>query len=121
LFFKIFDKAIVCDQGSNLVRLFKEILNEEICENDLNIFGNSCFYTSKFNLRLIFFNLGDDLDGSYSDFESENEVTENEDQLEERNSEQFKKRAGFNDTPLEDPVHEVTSILNDLMDLNTNN
>jgi hypothetical protein len=61
------------------------------------------------------------LDESYSDFESENEVTENEDQLEERNSEQFKKRAGFNDTPLEDAEHEVTSILNDLMDLNTNN
>ena len=30
--------------GFTLVRLFKEILNEEICENDLNIFGNLRFY-----------------------------------------------------------------------------
>ena len=32
-------KAVVCDQGSNLVRLFKEILNEEIYNDNLNIFG----------------------------------------------------------------------------------
>ena len=73
------------------------------------------------NLGLIFLFLGDDLDESYSDFENESEVNENEDQLEESNSEQYKKRAGFNDTPLVDTEHEVTSILDDLMDLNTNN